>query len=74
MTDLTHEDYMVLICAALCTEDPPVILKSRYEKLRRLGLIREGEEISDFHVVARATKKGRDVALEYVQERCQEES
>lgn len=71
--ELTHEDYMVLICAALCLDDPPVITRSRHEKLRKLGLVGHGVAVGDDHMVARTMPKGREVVLEYVQQHCEEE-
>lgn len=71
--DLTHEDYMVLICAALCLSDPPVITRRRHEKLRKLGLVGCGVAVGDTHMVAKTMPKGRDLILEYIQQYCEEE-
>ena len=74
LDDLTRDDYMILICAAMCTDDPPVVTRARYKKLSELALVRSIVEIGETHVTIRTTPDGRDVALDYVGEYCKEES
>lgn len=72
MNELTREDYMVLICAALCETDPPVVTKRRFEKLGGLGLVRAVITIEDTHRAIQTLPKGREVALAYVNRFCEE--